>query len=247
MDRWTGKVAVITGASSGIGSEVVKMLVKKGMIVVGLARRKQKMEDDMKGLSGVKGRFYAVQCDISKDEDVAKAFAHIKKSIGTVQILVNTAGYATPGGFSVTTPEIWRGVVAVNMMGAMYCTKEVLTMLQESKLEGHIINMNSILGHRVVKFLDIDANVYAATKHAITGFSETLQRELIGQNIRITSISPGFVITQIVKENSFDTALLKEPALEPVDVADAVVYVIGTQPRVEVKELILKPLGERAF
>ncbi|XP_015122664.1 farnesol dehydrogenase [Diachasma alloeum] len=247
MERWTGKIAVVTGASSGIGQEIAKMLVKKGMIVVGLARRKQKMEDDMKGLSGVKGKFYAVKCDISKDEEVAKAFEYIKKNIGTVQVLVNNAGYATPGGFSVTTPETWRGVVAVNMMGAMYCAKEALKMLQESKLEGHIINMNSILGHRVVKFLDLDGNVYAATKHAITGFSETLQRELMGQNIRVTSISPGFVITEIVKENNFDAALMKEPALEPVDVAEAVGYVIGTPQRVEVKELILKPLGERAF
>ncbi|KAF7989552.1 hypothetical protein HCN44_008226 [Aphidius gifuensis] len=245
MNRWVGKIAIVTGASSGIGLSIAKTFIKEGLIVVGLARRKEKMEAEIGNLGKTcKGKFYPIKCDVSSEDDVKQAFEWIKKNIGVVQILINNAGLGVIGNFADMDLAVSKNILNVNLFGTINCTKEALTVMKESKVEGHIININSIQGHRVYCFGELGFNTYPASKHAITGFTETLQRELIGQKIRVTSISPGYVSTEIAEANNFGEHVTNLPCLESQDIADAIFYVISTPPRVQITELTIRPLGE---
>ncbi|XP_015114579.1 farnesol dehydrogenase isoform X2 [Diachasma alloeum] len=245
MDRWVGKIVVVTGASAGIGLATTRALIKHGMIVVGLSRRKQKMLDEMTDLANARGKFHALECDVSKRDSIAEAFQWIKENLGTVQVLINNAGYIALGTFTDTTPETWQGVIDVNLMGSIHCATTAVKMMQEAKLEGHIININSIEGHRIYLCNGNPFNIYGVTKHGITAFTETLQRELMGQNIR--SLSPGLVNTELLNEYGDGATLCEVPGLEPKDISDSIIYVLGTPQRVQVTELIIRPLGERAL
>ncbi|XP_033225686.1 farnesol dehydrogenase-like [Belonocnema kinseyi] len=145
MERWVGKIAVVTGASNGIGLAIAKSLVREGMIVVGLARRKAKMESEMKGLKE-KGTFHAFECDVSKQEDVIKAFDWIKKNLAMVNVLVNNAGLTVFGKILDSDKETWEKLFGVNVMGLLYCSQQAVKMMKESDQEGHLININSLLG-----------------------------------------------------------------------------------------------------
>uniref|UniRef100_A0A0C9RFE9 DHRS11_0 protein n=1 Tax=Fopius arisanus TaxID=64838 RepID=A0A0C9RFE9_9HYME len=186
MERWVGKIAVVTGAAGGIGLSLARALSENGMIVVGLDKKKQEMLDEIKNLGIGKGKFYALSCDVSDEDSVTEAFGWIKKNLGVVQVLLNNAGCMVLGGFADTTPEIWRNILDVNLMGSIHCATTAIKMMREANLEGHVINMNSIAGHRIYLHKNLYYNIYGVTKHGITGFTETLQRELMGQNIRVT-------------------------------------------------------------
>ncbi|XP_033212944.1 farnesol dehydrogenase-like [Belonocnema kinseyi] len=248
MDRWAGKVAIVTGASAGIGLATVEALVREGMTVVGLARRKQKMEDHMKTFKG-KRKFYALECDISKEENVTQTFQWVKKNLGSVHVLVNNAGVLLSGKIIDTNKEVWDKVVGVNIMGLLCCTQQALKMMKESGEEGHIININSIVGHRIIRNSSMSSNIYSATKHAVTAITSTLEVELLGSKIRSTSISPGLVQTDIFSANLKNADFLGKienlPALKSEDVADAILYVLGTPTRVQITELTIRPLGEQ--
>ncbi|KAF7989551.1 hypothetical protein HCN44_008225 [Aphidius gifuensis] len=247
MERWNNKVAVVTGASAGIGLEITKTLLRHGLNVVGLARRKEKMEKELNNFNDAKGKFYAHQCDVANENDVKSAFEWIKKNVGTIQVLVNNAGLGFPGSIADITNETVKTIVGVNLLGVIWCTKEALKIMKgESQLESIIININSIEGHRVYKFLDLDVNVYPATKHGVTGFSESLRSELMGQKIRVTNLCPGLVKTDIAGANGIDQGIWSEPHIQSKDIADAVTYVIGAPSNVQITELIIRPLGERA-
>lgn len=243
MNRWKGKIAVVTGASAGIGLAVAQSLLREGLIVVGLARRKEKMEKEMNGVEG-KERFYPLKCDIRSKEEVCDAFAWIKKNLGTVQVLINNAGIIIQGSLIETTREDWEKVFNVNVMGLLQCTSEAVKMMKEADVEGHVIHINSIEGHLVHLFGDLKINVYAGSKHAVTGLTKTLQLELLGGKVRVTSISPGYVKTDIMAASNVTISTDEHPALEASDIADSVVYVLGTPQRVQIQELIIKPFGE---
>ncbi|XP_011306997.1 dehydrogenase/reductase SDR family member 11 [Fopius arisanus] len=242
MDRWIGKIAVITGASSGIGLTTAKALVQSGMIVVGLARRKDRMETEMNDMPEARGKFHAIQCDVSNDNDVVESFKWIKNNVGKVQVLINNAGILVKGKFTDLENATLQNIINVNVMGTVFCAREALKVIQADNLPGHIININSIVGHRAVKPEREDINIYIASKHAITGFSETLVREVMGQNIRVTSISPGLVQTNLM--GPVDLTKLGLPVLQPKDVADSIIHVLGKPQNVQVKELIITSLGE---
>ncbi|XP_051154957.1 farnesol dehydrogenase-like [Leptopilina boulardi] len=242
MNRWEGKVALVTGASSGIGLTVAKTLFKHGMITVAIARGKEKIENEMKNIKG-KGKFYAMKCDVSKEEDVLQVFEWIRKNLGNIHVVINNAGITVKGKIIETNNEVWEKVIGVNLLGVLYCCKKAIKMMKEFGEEGHIININSIAGHRVVRINNWNSNVYTGTKSAITALTTTLELELIGSKIRMTSISPGFVKTNLVNQETggFQNA----PYIEPQDIAESILYILGTHPRVQITEMTIKPLGER--
>ncbi|XP_043474197.1 farnesol dehydrogenase-like [Leptopilina heterotoma] len=248
MNRWIGKVAVVTGASSGIGLATSQYLVKEGMIVVGLARRKGKMEDEMKLFKG-KGKFIAKECDVSNETQIAETFKWIHRTLGGVHVLINNAGLMTSSTMFEAKREVMSKIVNVNIMGLLYCTLEAVKIMKELGTEGHIININSIVGHRVLRNKELAFNVYPASKHAVTALTTTMEVELLGSKIRCTSVSPGLVKTEVFEANSSEEknisgALDKLPNLLPEDVADSIVYILGTNPRVQITELTIRPLGE---
>lgn len=243
MDRWVGKVAVVTGSSSGIGAAIAKDLAKAGMVVVGLARRVERVEalkDDLP--ESAKNLLHAVKCDVSKEEDILKTFKWVEEKFGGVDVLINNAGILRQTDLlDADNTQMLREVVDTNVMGLVLCSREAYQSMKKRSVDGHIVHINSIAGHRVVNFPKL--NIYSASKHAVTAITETMRNELrtAGTKIKVTSISPGGVRTEILPT---DIVTSDMPLLESEDISEAVLYVLGTPPRVQVHELMIKPVGE---
>ncbi|XP_028138590.1 farnesol dehydrogenase isoform X4 [Diabrotica virgifera virgifera] len=246
MDRWVGKVAIVTGASSGIGAAIAELLVEKGLLVVGAARRKENVDALAQKLQGKKGKLYSVKADVAKEEDIKELFKWTSANVGPVSILINNAGCHHKTGLIGGDTAAWRATIDVNLIAVCIATREAIDIMQRNNIDGYIIHINSLFGHTVLNIPDVD--VYPATKHGVTALTETLRHELNARKskIRVTSISPGIVDTEIIsnikKSNAF--ALIKDAMLKSEDIADAVSYVLSTPQHVQVHEIIIKPQGE---
>ncbi|KAH8382059.1 hypothetical protein KR009_001592, partial [Drosophila setifemur] len=249
MNRWLNRVAVVTGASSGIGAACCRDLVAKGMVVVGLARREQRLQELKSSLPAEQAdRFHGRSCDVTNEQQVIDAFAWIDRDLGGADVLVNNAGIVrriniTDEGNS----DDLRAILDTNVLGVTWCTRQMFRSLQRRKvLDGHVVLINSVAGHKVPVVEGFSLNMYAPSKHAITALTEVLRQEFMnqGSQTKITSISPGAVDTEI-----FDKSLVENssgmPMLRSEDVADAVSYCIQTPPNVQIHELTIKPVGER--
>ncbi|XP_060868443.1 farnesol dehydrogenase-like [Metopolophium dirhodum] len=247
MEKWNGKVAVVTGASSGIGEETCRQLVDKGMIVVGFARREHKLQELEKDLKGKLGKFYYVKVDLCSEENILEAFKWVKKTLKSVDVLVNNAGVMKQSDLLGNTSD-WKKMFDTNVIGLNICTREAVKLMEELKIkEGHIININSIIGHYQIPFVK-DISVYGATKHSITSITESL-RELMGMKdlpIRVTSISPGAVETEMAV--GFGLEKFKGiNVLKSSDIAEAIIYVLSAPQRVNVVEIIIRPTSENTI
>ncbi|XP_044260392.1 farnesol dehydrogenase-like [Tribolium madens] len=249
MDRWVGKVAIVTGASAGMGAAIAKTLVMKGLKVVGLARRIQRMQELAADLSDAPGQLFPLRCDITSEEAILKCFKWVTDNVGPVQVLINNAGLTRPTNLLEGATDEWRRVFDVNVMALCICTREAIRIMRENNLYGHVIHMNAIAGHYVPNMPQPNFNVYPASKFAVTALTESLRQELRYNKlpIKITSISPGVVRTEFqdgFPEDGTKEALAGMPALRPEDIAEAVVYILSTGPQVQVHELTVHPLGE---
>lgn len=189
MERWKGKIAVVTGASSGIGQSISKELAKNGLIVIGLARRSQKIEEYAKESSG---KIYGYKCDVSDPESIKKVFMLIEEKFGFIHILVNNAGNIKNIkllGESSISDEV-SDIINTNFTGLVICANEAFRLIKKSNDYGMIININSTAGHRVFFPPNgLSYNVYPGTKHAVSATSEVLRQELIHQKndkVRVT-------------------------------------------------------------
>ncbi|XP_063235308.1 farnesol dehydrogenase-like [Bacillus rossius redtenbacheri] len=247
MERWSGRVAVVTGASSGIGYAVARELVKKGLKVVGLARRADRIEELAASLKDSPGKLYAVKTDLTKEEDILSAFKWVKENLGGVDVLVNNAGVGKLDNLYDGSVADWKQMIDVNVLALSICTKEAIRSMKERGVDdGHIIHINSVAGHYYSSLPGI--GMYSATKHAVTVLTESLRRELtkLNSKIKITSISPGGVRTEMVARANIPEEVLKTMSLlEPEDLAEAVVYTLSTPPRVQVHEITIRPVGEK--
>ena len=240
MDRWNGKVAIVTGASSGIGEAISEGLVKRGVKVVGLARRVDRLQELTSKLG--KDKFYFVQCDLRKEEDLLKAFKWVEKELGGADILVNNAGALQLVNVIDSTTEDYYKVIDTNLIAPAICARETVQSLRKRNAPGHIVNINSIAGH-FAESLHTPLGMYAASKYGLTALSTELRHEIIAGNlsIKVTSVSPGLVHTEMVSK--FLPADKKIPILQAQDIADAVFYVLGTPEHVEIPELMIIPHG----
>ncbi|XP_065167356.1 farnesol dehydrogenase-like [Atheta coriaria] len=251
MERYVGKVAIVTGASSGIGEAIADSLTKAGMKVVGLARRVERVQtlSDKLAKDGAKGKLYAVKCDMRVEDDIVKAFEWTTKNVGNVQVLVNNAGVATKSNLTEGITEDWRKIMETNVLGLCIATREASKIMKANKIEGHIIHINSIAGQSHLYFPS--AGVYGASKHAVTNLTEILRQEMVAQktNIKVTSISPGLVKTEIIDFEGMNEEMKKmlanAPILESQDIADSVLYVLGVPQRVQINELTIRPMNSQ--
>lgn len=256
MEKWSGKTAVVTGASSGIGEAIVKDLARNGINVVGLARRSGKIEEIAESLGKTPGKVSARKCDVSDLQSVKDAFKWIEEKFGVIHILVNNAAIINNGKIldesDEATDEL-NSVISTNFTGLVHCTRSAVRLIKKSNDYGMIININSVLGHGI-PFSGARTNLYAPSKYAITAVSEVLRQELIVDNnkkIRVTSLSPGSVKTDIIVTGGF--AKSKEeffndehPSLDVEDVAQTVSFLLQTPYTVNITELTVKPVGERS-
>lgn len=191
VDKWVGKVAVVTGSSSGIGAAIFKDLAKNGIHVVGLARRVNKIEEIISEQGDTVGKAYAYKCDVSDPKSVDEAFKWIEKKFGVINILVNNAGIGRSANILDEGEEAFamlNEVIDTNLRGLTQCTREAFRLMKKSDDYGMIININSIAGH-VVSYSEFSLNMYPATKFAVTALTESIRQELVTANnnkVRVT-------------------------------------------------------------
>uniref|UniRef100_A0A6P7FZB1 Farnesol dehydrogenase-like n=1 Tax=Diabrotica virgifera virgifera TaxID=50390 RepID=A0A6P7FZB1_DIAVI len=254
MDRWLGKVALVTGASAGVGAAISEKLVEAGLKVVGVARRTKVLDELAQKLSSKKGKFFPYTGDVSKEEDIVKAFSWTKENVGPVSVLINNAAVLLLEDLSsITTPHL-KQEFDINVISVCIANREAIKQMKENNIAGHIININSVAGHKVMNFPKL--NVYAATKHAVSALTETLRLEQSNQktNIKVTSISPGAIVTEMMMNVSKEMGMpIENPeeiekvaALSAKDIADSVYYVLSTPPHVNITELTIQVVGETA-
>ncbi|XP_037926586.1 farnesol dehydrogenase-like [Hermetia illucens] len=249
MERWQNKVVVVTGASAGIGAVIAADLVKNGFIVVALARREERLQENHRALpENLQSRYYPRTCDVTNEDQVKDTFAWIETKFGGTDVLVNNAGMGVVGVelSAANNTEPIRNILETNIMGVVYCVREAFNSMKNRNFDGHVVIINSITGHYVPIVPFGPLNMYPPSKFAVTAMVETYRQEFAnaGTKVKVTSISPGFVLTEIMpKMEAFRAA--GNPLLNAEDVSNAVLYVLSTPPHVQVHELTIRPVGEK--
>ncbi|XP_045613500.1 dehydrogenase/reductase SDR family member 11 [Procambarus clarkii] len=247
MERWTGRVALVTGASTGIGAGISRRLVEAGMKVVGAARNEERLQALERELANKPGSFTPVKCDISKDDDVLNLFATIKQKFGGVDVCINNAGMTHGHSLLEGTTEEWREMLDINVVGLCLCTREAVASMRARNVDdGQIIHIISTSGHRVAQVPA--GHFYAGTKFAVTALLEGLRQELrdAKSHIRIAGISPGLVETEFASRLFKDDAEAKKvfssiKGLQADDVASSVIHVLSAPPHVQIHDIIVRP------
>ena len=228
----TDPVFLITGASSGIGAVTARCAVAAGYRVVLAARS----EDKVRALAaelGDESQALAVRCDVSVWEDDERLIASALEAFGRVDVVFANAGFGASRGWLNVDPAHWRDMVLTNVLGAAYTARAAIPALKESR--GHLVLTGSLGGR-----IGIPGSLYSVTKHAVTAMGESLRLDLHGTGVRVTVIEPGHVHTDFFAKNSPGTAPTFR-ALDPEDVAAAVLYAVGQPPHVDVSEILIRP------
>ncbi|KAJ8921537.1 hypothetical protein NQ315_003157 [Exocentrus adspersus] len=241
MDRWVGKVAVVTGASSGIGAAIAETLAKEGLKLLPEERTAWKIWP--RELLIRKEKLSLSKQTYKRNRYPKNAFTWIKNNLGPTHILVNNAG-VVPASSEILRgkTDSWQKLFQVNVLGLCICTREAVKDMKENKVDGHIVHIiNSRLGHKV-KNLPVNT-VYPSSKFAVTALAETLRLELMNQKskIKMSSVSPALTDTEFLKNPKNRRVIDMQKILQPQDIADAVVYVLSTPPHVQVQELSVGP------
>ena len=238
-----GKVAIITGASSGIGYATALALSKAGAKVAIGARRIDRLEDLENKIKENNGEVYSQRLDVTKKDECSSFVQNVLKKWGTVDILVNNAGLMPLSFVKNLKIDEWDQMIDVNIKGVLYCTAAVVSNMIEQQ-SGHIVNISSVAGRIVFP----SGSVYCATKHAITAFSEGLREELsVRKNIRVTCIEPGVVSTELTNKitdeslKGFVENSKKMESLKAEDIANAILYAVDAPKHVNVNEILIRP------
>lgn len=184
MEKWVGKIAVVTGASAGIGAQIVKDFAKNGITVIGLARRPEKIEEISGELGETQGKLHAFKCDVSDRESIKSVFKEIEEKFGFIHILVNNAGIGknkTLLSSDLEDADDFDEVIRTNFNGLVHVTRHAFALMKKADDYGIIVNINSIAGH-ITPFPregKSAANVYHGTKHAVTATTEIIRQELV--------------------------------------------------------------------
>jgi NADP-dependent 3-hydroxy acid dehydrogenase YdfG len=244
MGALEGKVAAITGASSGIGEATALALVAEGAKVSLAARREDRIDDLARRITDDGGTALAIQTDVT-DEAQANAFVErTNDELGGLDILVNNAGLMLLGPVAGAPTEQWRQMLDVNLLGLLYCTHAALPIMG-SQGSGDIINVASVAG----RIAAMGSGVYNMTKWGVVGFSEALRQECSHAHVRVTAIEPGWVDTELQGHNEHPLVveamekMIKtiDKILEPSDIARAIVFAVSQPPHVSVNEMLIRP------
>jgi len=229
-------VAVVTGASAGLGKAISRLLLDRVAVVYGLARREARLRAIESEL-GV--RFRGVVCDVSEENQVSGAFDKIRSEQTHVDILINNAGFGRFGPLDEVETDAWTQLMDTNVRSVSLCSREVVPMMKRQNARtgfgGHIVNVASVAG----LLGNPNLGAYNASKFAVRGLSESMMKELRGDGIKVTCIYPGSIATEF-----FDAAGL-EMSSRPMtadDVASTVVHVLDTPESYLISEVAMRPL-----
>lgn len=239
----SGKVALVTGASSGIGRATALALSRAGVKVAVGARRIDKLDLLKQEIENAGGEAIVHKLDVTKKKECDVFAEATLAKWGTIDILVNNAGLMPLSFFKKLKVSEWDQMIDVNIKGVLYCTAAVIPHMLAKK-SGHIVNISSIAGRVVFPA----GSIYCATKHAVTAFSEGLRQEFSQRsNIRVTCIEPGVVDTELnntITDESltkFVESTKQMVALKAEDIANAIMFAIQSPPHMNVNEIMLRP------
>ena len=231
MTVLTDKVAVVTGAGSGIGEAIATLLHEEGAKVVLAGRNKDKLQNVANQLA--QDSVKVVPTDVTKKEEVDELIKMAQQTFGGLDIVINSAGQMLSSKITDYQVDEWDSMIDVNIKGTLYTAKAALpTMLEQSS--GHLINIASISGFEVTK----SSTIYSATKAAVHTITQGLEKELAKTGVKVTSISPGMVDTAITA--TYNPTDRKK--LEPQDIAEAVLYALTQPKHVNVNEITVRPV-----
>ena len=243
-----GRVAAVTGASSGIGEATALALARAGAAVALGARRADRIEAVAKQIEDEGGRAVAIEVDVA-DEAAARSFIEqTRDQLGGLHSLVNNAGVMLLGPVEGADLDEWRRMIDVNVLGLLYCTHAALPIMREAG-GGDIVNVSSVAGRKAAA----GAAVYNFTKFGVTGFSEALRQEAMHSNVRVICVEPGYVETELqghnqnpVVQQGIEKMRQKiGDVLHSEDIAGAILYAVSQPEHVCVNEVLVRPTGER--
>lgn len=244
--KLNGKVAIVTGASSGIGEATALALAAEGARVAAVARRADRLETLTKSIAQSGGQAIPIVADVADEAQTRDMVDKTNAQWGRVDILVNNAGLMLLGLIDGADTEDWRRMMNINVLGLMYATHAVLPIMKKQG-EGHIVNISSVAG-RIAR---AGTGVYNATKWGVGAFSEALRQEVYKDKIRVTIIEPGVVATELQQHITDPSAKEQIQAyvqsmtpLESEDIAAAIVYAVTQPPRVNVNEILIRPTDQ---
>jgi NADP-dependent 3-hydroxy acid dehydrogenase YdfG len=243
MAKLDGKVAVLTGASSGIGEATAEALAAEGATVVVAARREDRLDDLVGRINGNGGKALAVACDVTDEEQAHDLIQRAKEEFGRVDVLVNNAGVMQLSKVEKGLSDEWRRMIEVNVLGLLYATDAAIQVMKEQG-SGHLVNISSLASRGTRPGL----GVYSGTKVAVNAISEALRQELLEDNIRVTMVEPGAVETELPDHitdeearEGLSTLLEQLDPLKAEDIANAIVYVVTQPERVSINEILIRP------
>lgn len=244
----SGKVALITGASSGIGEAAALALTQAGATVVVSARRKDRLHELVQRVEEVGGKALALPGDVVDEAVARQTVADTIEQFGKLDILVNSAGIIQSGSVGKADTAEWRRVMEVNFFGTLYTCAAAVPLMRKAG-GGDIINISSTSGRRAAGLF----GAYSPSKFAVNAMSEGLRQEVGGAGIRVCIIEPGATESEVAENMSdpvFREAMRqhvsKEGAMKAADVADAIVFVASLPPRANVSELLIRPTSDVA-
>ena len=238
-----GTVALVTGASSGIGAATARALSEQGAVVAAVARRKDRLDALAEQIGGL-----AVEADVTDREQAIAAVERAVRELGRLDIVVNNAGVMLLGPIVDAPLEEWERMVDLNIKGLLYVAHASLPYLLASAEIGprnvaDLVNISSVAG-RVPR---LGSGVYNATKHAVGAFSESLRQEVTGRHVRVSLVEPGAVSTELASHNrpEIQEGMKKRFAsmerMESEDIAETIEFIVTRPRRVAINEVLIRP------
>jgi NADP-dependent 3-hydroxy acid dehydrogenase YdfG len=242
-----GTVALVTGASSGIGAATAVALAAEGAAVALAARRTARMEELAAGIRERNGTALVLAADLAEESQATAAVERTVRELGRLDTLVNNAGVMLLGPAEDAPLEEWHRMVDINTLAPLHCARAALPHLLRAASErprrvADMVNISSVLGRVPRK----GAAVYNLTKHGLVAFSDALRQEVSERHVRVSVIEPGAVATELSDHTRPEVREAMQPftfalPMEPEDIADAVVYIVTRPWRMAVNEMLIRP------
>ncbi|MEM7556924.1 MAG: SDR family NAD(P)-dependent oxidoreductase [Cyanobacteria bacterium P01_A01_bin.84] len=247
MTKLSGKAVIVTGASSGIGEATALALAAEGAKIALIARREERLQALSNKIKAQGGEAISVVADIADLDKAQQAVKQTYDTFGSVDILVNSAGVMFLSSIAEANIADWQHMIQLDLLSLMTISKTAFSYMQQQG-SGHIINISSVMGRTIWGGRSAG---YSAAKWGVGAFSEALRQEAIASNVRVTLIEPGAVDTEL-SHNITNPAVKEEvlgyvdnvEALESEDIASAILYAVKQPNRVNVNEILLRPLKQ---
>ena len=241
-----GTVALVTGASSGIGAAAAAALAQQGTAVALAARRRDRLDAVAAGIRGQGGSALVVECDITDQQQAAEAVERTVTELGRLDTLINNAGMMLLGPAVGAPLGEWQQMVDINVLGLLFCAHAALPHLLDAAQDGprqvaDMVNISSVAGRAARR----GSGVYNLTKHGVGAFSESLRQEVTGRYVRVSLVEPGATATELSGHNRpeiLDSIRSQfGQRMQAEDIADAITYIITRPRHVAVNEMLIRP------